>query len=188
MRKKMRKAYQFDPASFYSEEALIAHIKSIGKGDPECTREELTTIADYIQTEIVETGKTAEHLSLVSAILDTDMPSFSYPEMANALERATRQLAKTNARTQMEMAPAYNALFSLTLNYSYLRKFEKTVRHCYFTLANGKSYPGLGVDTRDPRSVAKAIRFLDENRATLRILSDRYDLAPLLRRYEASAL
>lgn len=48
----------------------------------------------------------------------------------------------------------------------------------------GRTYPGLGIDRDDPRSVSAAIRFLDENRETLRILSDRYDVDKVIKKYQ----
>jgi len=174
----------FDQSVYHDDTALIKRIKALSEEPTYLSREELIGIADYIQTGIVEPGKTAEHLALVNAILNTGMPCFSYPEIVRELEKTAVRLAKSNSKTRMELAPAYNTLWTQTLKASYLNQFEKTVRHCYFTLANGKAYPGLGVDTGDPRSLAAAIKFLDENRKTLWILNDRYDVDKVIRKYQ----
>lgn len=173
----------FTPSDYSDDESLVKHIRALAQKRTYLSREALIDIADYIQTQIVETGTTAQHLPVVSAILSTGMPSFSYPEITRALEKTTSQLAKSNSRTRMELAPAYHSLWIMTLKPSYLRKFENTVRHCYRTLADDKTYPGLGVDPQDPRSLSAAISFLDDNRQTLWILNDRYDLDKVIRKY-----
>lgn len=173
----------FSPADYRDDGVLIDHIKMLSNGATYISREQLIEIADYIQTEIVDTGKTAEHLALVTAILNTGMPNLSYPNITRALEKATNSLAKSNARSRMELAPAYYILWSQTLRSSYLSKFESTVRQCYQSLANDKTYPDLGVDKADPRSLSDAIKFLDANRQTLWILNDRYDVDKVIQKY-----
>lgn len=173
----------FYPSDYRDDEVLIDHIKILSNGATYISRERLIEIADYIQTEIVDTGKTAEHLALVTAILNTGMPNFSYPNITRALEKATNSLAKSNARSRMELAPTYYILWSQTLRSSYLSKFESTVRHCYQSLANDKTYPDLGVDKADPQSLSNAIKFLDANRQTLWILNDRYDVDKVIQKY-----
>lgn len=59
------------------------------------------------------------------------------------------------------------------------------MRHCYFTLANDKPYPHLGIDTNDRRSISAAIKFLDENRQALWILNDRYLVDKAIEKYQA---
>jgi len=179
------KPVPFDPSAYPDDAALIKHIKALSEKPSHLSREELIGIADHIQAVIIETGKTAEHLQLVNAILNTGMPCFGYPKITRELEKTTVRLAKSNSKSRIELAPAYNTLWTLTLKQSYLSQFEKTVRHCYFTLANGKAYPGLGVDTGDPQSLASAIKFLDENRRTLWILNERYDVDNVIRKYQA---
>lgn len=176
----------FTPCAYPDDEALLKHIKTLSEKPSYLSREELIGIADYIQTEIVKTGKTADHLQLVNAILNTGMPCFNYPKIAQELEKTTVRLAKSNLKSRIELAPAYSTLWSLTLKSSYLTQFEKTVKHCYFTLAHAKSYPDLGVDTEDPQSLATAIQFLDANRRTLWILNDRYDVDKVIREYQAT--
>lgn len=174
----------FSPSGYPDDDALIRRIKTLSIRRTFLSREELIDIADYILMEIVEKGETAGHLKLVNAILTTGMPCFEYPAIARELEKSINRLAKTNAMTRIELAPAYNTLWGLTLKPSYLTRFENTVRHCYFTLAKDKVYPGLGVDMEDPRSISAAIKFLDENRRTLWILSDRYDVDKVIRKYQ----
>jgi len=174
----------FTPSAYPDDAALLKRIKALSEKPSHLSREELIGIACYIQTEIVETGKTAEHLALVNAILNTGMPCFNYPKIARELEKTTVRLTKSNSRSRIELASAYSTLWSLTLKSSYLSQFEKTVRHCYFTLANDKKYPGLGVDTEDPRSIASAIRFLDANRQILWIMNERYDVDKVIRKYQ----
>lgn len=176
----------FIPSAYPDDAALIKHIKALSEEPTYLSRNELIGMADYIQTEIVETGKTAEHLQLVNAILNTGMPCFNYPKIAKELEKTTVRLAKSNSKSRIELAPVYNTLWSLTLKSSYLNQFEKIVRHCYFTLANDKTYPGLGVDTEDSRSLATAVKFLDENRKTLLILNERYDMDKVIQKYRTT--
>lgn len=178
----------FNPADYDSDEALVGHIRRLTESATWISHEMLVDVADHIQATIVEAGTTVEHLPLVNAILSAGMPCFSYPKIVQGLEKATRQLSKTKSKTRLELAQIYNTLWSMTLKTTYLHQFTMTVKHCYLTLANGKSYPDLGIDRDDPRSLALAIKFLDLNRPTLRILSDRYDLDPLLRHYGAVAL
>lgn len=121
--------------------------------------------------------------ALVSPALYTGMPEFNCSGIVRALEKATNSLARSNAMTRMELAPAYHRLWSLTLNPSYLHRFETTVRQCYLTLACDRTYPGLGVDKSDPQSLSAAIRFLDANRPTLWILSPRYDVDKVIKKY-----
>lgn len=173
----------FMPSQYSSDEALIELIRQLSEKRTYLSREALIDIADYIQTEIVETGTTADHVAVVSAILDTGMPSFRYPVITKALEKATALLAKTKSRTRIELAGTYYILWTKTLKQSYLHQFQTTVRHCYSTLADGRQYPGLGVDSSDPRSLTAAIRFLDDHRQTLWTLNDRYDLDKVIRKY-----
>lgn len=163
----------FDPSSFTGDEALISHINQLSQSHSYRSREELTHIAEYIQTQIIEPGTTADHLSLVSAILTVGLP---LPVIARELEQTTRLIEKKKSRTRLELAPAYRALWATTLKATYLTRFEQTVRHCYQTLANGKTYPGLGVDKDDPRSLTAARCFLSAHRQTLWILNPRYSL------------
>lgn len=180
----------FDPSAFTNDDALISHINLLSQSSSCRSREELTHIAEYIQTQIVEPGTTADHLPLVSAILTAGLPShtglanargseksaLSLGKITQSLEKTTRQLEKTKSRTRLELAPAYRALWATTLKATYLTRFEQTVRHCYQTLANGKTYPGLGVDKDDPRSLTAARRFLAAHRQTLWILNPRYSI------------
>lgn len=174
----------FDSSDYRSDDALVAHIEMLAKKQTWIAREELVEIADHILHYVVETGNTSEHLSLVNAILNTGMPQFNYPEIVKALEKTTAQLAKSNSKSRLELASSYNTLWLHTLKSSYLSKFESTLRHCYFTLANGKTYPGLGIDKEDPRSLTSALNLLDKNRRTLNILSDRYDVDKVIHRYQ----
>lgn len=176
---------QFNPAHYHSDEELTAHILSLSRKKDYDSLEELMEIAEYIQAQIAEPGKTASHLSLVNAILSTGMPFFNYPKITKALEKAVRALEKSSAKTRMELAQYYRTLWQLTLKPTYLDRFEKTVKHCYFTLASDRNYPGLGVDKDDSRSLTSAIRFLDENRQTLWVLNDRYDVDKVIKKYRA---
>lgn len=169
----------FSPEAYPDDAALIDHIKTLSRRRTYISRETLIEIADHIQLNIVDAGTTAQHLSLVSAILSTGMPSFCYSAMVKALEKATATLAKTGKAPRMQLAPAYHTLWTLTLKPAYLNRFRTTVRHCYNTLVSGKTYPDLGIDPADPTSLSTALRFLDDHRQTLWILNDRYDLAAL---------
>ena len=175
----------FNPSSYPDDEALINRIKNLACSRTYISREALIEIADYIQTEIVDSGKTAEHLQLVNAILSTNMPGFNYPKMVSEFEKSTKLLDKSNVLSQIDLAPAYFTLWSLTLKHTYLFRFEKTVRHCYFTLANDKAYPGLGIDPNDSRSLSSALEFLDTNRQTLWVLNERYDVDKVIAKYTA---
>lgn len=175
----------FNASAYPDDEALINHIKNLACSRTYLSREALIEIADYIQTEIVDSGKTAEHLQLVNAILSTNMPDFNYPKMVIEFEKATKSLNKSNALSQIDLAPAYFTLWLLTQKSAYLSRFEKTVRHCYFTLANDKAYPGLGIDPNDSRSLTSALEFLDTNRQTLWVLSERYNVDKVIAKYTA---
>lgn len=178
------KPARFNPAKYPTDELLANHIRSLSDKADYTSREELVEIADYIQTEIVEKGSTISHLEAVNAILNTGMPNFDYPKITKEFEKATNTLAKTNSKSRIELAPAYYTLWSKTLKQSYLSRFKKTVLHCYNTLAKGKTYSDLGVDLNDSRSLSSALRFLDANRQTLWILSDRYDVDSVIRKYQ----
>lgn len=173
----------FVPGAYETDELLVDHIKELSQRLNYLSHEELVEIADYIQLEIIGRGKTAEHLALVSAILNTGAPNLKYPAITRELERVTNTLAKSNAKSRLELAPAYYTLWAQTLKSKYLSQFEKTVRHCYFALAAGKTYPDLGVDKENPQSLSHAISFLDDHRQTLRHLSTRYNLDQLLQKY-----
>lgn len=124
-------------------------------------------------------------MDLVNAILSTAMPSFDYPVIMKEFEMVTNALAKSNTMTCMDLAPAYVTLWSLTLKPTYLSHYEKAARQCYLTLANGKIYPNLGVDVNDPKSLSVAIKFLDDNRQTLWVLNDKYDVDKVISKYKA---
>lgn len=173
----------FDAANYRDDDELIRHIRQLVERKDYTAREELVEIADHIQMKIVEDGKTSGHIALVNAILSTGMPSFSYPGIAKAFEEATNALERTSMVTRLELAPAYHTLWTLTLKPTYLDRFQKTARHCYLTLANGRAYPNLGVNVADRESLAKAIRFVEDNRQTLWILNDKYDVDKIIRKY-----
>lgn len=175
----------FNPSAYPSDAALIDNIKKLGQSRTYISREALIEIADYIQTEIVESGKTTEYLQLVNEILSANIPSFNYPRMVSEFEKATKSLAKSNALSQIELAPSYLTLWSLTMKPTYLSRFEKTVRHCYFTLAKDRIFPGLGIDLNDSRSLTSALEFLDANRQTLWVLNERYDVDKVISKYTA---
>lgn len=174
----------FVPSNYSSDEALVKHIRQLSKQRTYLSREALIDIADYVQTEIVEPGHTADHLTVVAAILSTGMPSFSYPGMTKALEKATAQLEKAGTKTRMELASTYYILWTKTLKQSYLNRFQTTLRHCYRTLADGRQYPGLGIDSRDPRSLSAALSFLDGHRSSLWTLDTHYDLDKVVHKYD----
>lgn len=171
-------------ADYASDEDMRDRINALSRKADYASREELIQIADYIQTEIVTKGETAEHMALVNAILCTGMPSFSYPEIVKAFEKATRALAKTDKKKEIELAPYFYSLWGLTQKSAYLNRFEKTVRQCYLTLANNKHYPGLGIDKEDSASVESALRFLDEYRLNVWILNDKYDVDKVIGKYQ----
>lgn len=173
----------FDPADYSDDASLIGHIKELSEQQTYLSRERLIAIADHVHATITATGITEEHLELVSAILSTSMPAFSYPAMAKELEKVTISLDKAKAKSQMELAPAYKTLWSLTLKSAYLSKFEQTVRHCYLALTRSKIYPNLGIDFQNARSLSRAIRFLDDNRPTLWVLNESYSVDTLKTKY-----
>lgn len=157
----------FNPSDYPDDEALIRHIRALSRCGKYIVREELIEIADHIQTTIVDAGTTADHIALVSAILSTDMPSFNYPDILRALEKATATLTRTRTLPRMQLAPAYYTLWNLTLKPTYLNRFQNTVRHCYYTLARHKTYPDLGVDPTNPLSLTAARQFLSTHHQTL---------------------
>ncbi|MCM1225178.1 MAG: hypothetical protein NC548_63075 [Lachnospiraceae bacterium] len=176
----------FTPSDYASERELCSHIYSISRNDTYIFREELIQIADYIQTEIVEIGETANHLELVNAILCTGMPSFDYPVIVKDFEQTIKSLAKSDEKKDIELAPYYYSLWGLTLNSTYLSRFEKTVRQCYLTLASNKHYPDLGIDKEDSASLASALRFLDEYRMNVWIINDKYDVDKVIAKYKTA--
>lgn len=155
---------------------MIAQIKLLSHRADYISREELIEIADYIQLKIVDGGKISEHPPLINAILSTGMSSFAYPKIASLLEKDVNRLVKTHAMSHMDLAPIYHTLWSLTLKPRYLNLFEQTVRHAYFALAKGKTYPNLWIDRNNPQSISSVIKFLEDNRKTLWVLNDKYNV------------
>jgi len=100
-----------DLSSYADDEALIGRIGFLSGGQTYIGREELISIADRIQTEIIDTGRTAEHITLVNAILDTGMPCFDYPKITMGLEKAIRRFTGSNTRSCIELAPIYHTLW-----------------------------------------------------------------------------
>ena len=174
----------FVASDYACDEDLRRHINALSRKADYLSREELIQIADYIQTEIVAKGETANHMALVNAILCTGMPSFDYTEIVKAFEKATRILAKDDDKKDIELAPYFYSLWGLTQKSTYLNRFEKTVRLCYLTLANEKHYPGLGINKKDSESIESALRFLDEYRQNLWILNDKYDVDKVIGKYQ----
>ena len=176
----------FMPSDYAGEEQLCSHIYSLsGKGDY-ISREELIQIADYIQTEIVEKGETANHLELVNAILCTGMPYFDYPKIVKEFEKEIKSLAKTKGKSDIDIAPYFYSLWGLTQKSSYLSRFEKTVCQCYLALASDKHYPDLGIDKEDSASLTSALRFLDEYRMNVWIINDKYDVDKVIAKYKTA--
>lgn len=176
----------FIPSDYANDEDLRRHINALSRKADYASREELIQIADYIQTEIVAKGETAEHMALVNAILCTGMPSFDYPVIVKEFETATKSLAKANKKKDIELAPYFYSLWGLTQKPTYLNRFEKTVRQCYLSLANDKLYPGLGINKEDSTSVESALRFLDEYRLNVWILNDKYDVDKVIGKYQSA--
>lgn len=166
----------FDSAAYPDDASLVRYIRQLSRRHTYVARETLISIADHIQASIIDPRTAAAHITLLTAILSTGMPSFSYPKIVRALEKATAALARTPATTRMQLAPAYHILWTLTLKPSYLNHFQQTLRHCYHTLANAKTYPGLGVDPSDPLSLSAARQFLADHLQSLWILDPRYTL------------
>lgn len=175
----------FSPSEYASDEDLKTHIKELSQKADYVSREKLIQIADYIQTEIVEKGETANHMELVNAILSTEMPSFDYPLIVKDFEKATKLLAKSEDKKEIELAPYFYSLWGLTLKQTYLSRFEKTVRHCYLTLASDKHYPDLGIDKDDTASLASALHFLDTYRRNVWVINDKYDVDKVISKYTA---
>lgn len=123
----------FTPVDFASDEDLRCHISELSRKADYVSREELIQIADYIQTGIVEKGKTAERMDLVNVILCTGMPNFDYPMIVKDFENGTKSLAKTKKKTDIELAPYFYNLWGLTQKSTYLCRFEKAVRLCQYT-------------------------------------------------------
>lgn len=171
-------------SDYAGDEDLRRHINALSRKADYVSREELIQIADYIQTEIVAKGETTHHMSLVNAILCTEMPSFDYPEIVKEFEKATRALAKADEKKDIELAPYFYSLWGLTQKSTYLNRFEKTVRRCYLMLANDKHYPGLGINKEDSASLESALRFLDEYRLNVWILNDKYDVDKVIGKYQ----
>lgn len=177
----------FTPSDYASDEDLRNHINSLARKADYVSREELIQIADYIQTEIVEKGDTANHMALINAILCTGMPSsFDYPVIVKAFEKATKSLAKTKGRKDIVLAPYFYSLWGLTLKPTYLSRFEKTVRQCYLSLANDRHYPDLGINKEDSDSLESALRFLNEYRMNVWIINDKYDVDKVIAKYKTA--
>ncbi|MCM1141513.1 MAG: hypothetical protein NC453_23325 [Muribaculum sp.] len=174
----------FDKSKFSDEAYIIKRIKALSAKTTYLKREELICIADYIQNEIVERDLTIDHLPLVDAILKVELPYFNYPEIVKGLEKAASQLLKSNLKPHIEMAPIYKTLWLITLKSTYLTQYGKIVRQCYQTLANDRFYPTLGVDKNNPSSLAGAVKFLDNNRKALWLLSDKYDVDKVIEKYQ----
>lgn len=176
----------FTPSDYASDKDLECHISSLSRKADYVSREELIQIADYIQTEIVESCETVNHMPLVNAILCTNMPSFNYPKIVKGFEDVVKSLAKTKEKPDIELAPYFYSLWGLTQKPTYLSRFEKTLRHCYLTLASNKSYPDLGINKDDADSLATALQFLDEHRMNVWIINDKYDVDKVIRRYKTA--
>lgn len=176
----------FTLSDYASKGQLCSHIYSLSGKKDYISREELIQIADHIQTEIVEKGETAKHLELVNAILRTGMPSFDYPEIVKEFEKATKSLAKTRDKTDIDLAPYFYSLWGLTQKPAYLNKFEKTVRRCYLMLANGKHYPDLGIDKEASASISSALQLLDDYRLNVWIINDKYDVDKIIAKYKTA--
>lgn len=176
----------FSPSDYASDADLRHHINILVRKSDYVSREELIQIADYIQTEIVEKGETVKHMDLVNAILCTDMPSFDYPEIVKGFEKATKSLAKSDEKKDIELAPYFYSLWGLTQKSTYLSRFEKTVRQCYLTLASDRYYPDLGINKDDSASLDSALQFLDEYRLNLWIINDKYDVDKVIGKYQTA--
>lgn len=167
----------FRAADYPDDRSLIRRIKQLTDRADYLSREALIDIADHILTTIVEPCHTTDHLPLVTAILSTRIPEFSYPTITRQLEKTTAALAKTNACTHLDLAPTYYILWTQTLKQTYLNRFQTTIRHCYDTLSTDKTYPHLGVDKTDPATVARAQSLLASHPRTLWILGHKYPQA-----------
>lgn len=173
----------FMPSDYASDEDLRNHINELSQKADYVSREELIQIADYIQTDIVEKGETANHMAVVNAILTARIPSFDYPRIVRDFEKATKSLAKSEEKKDIELAPYFYSLWGLTLKTTYLNRFEKTVRQCYLTLAKDKFYPALGIDKEDSVSLSSALQFLDRHRRNVWIINDKYDVDKVIAKY-----
>ncbi len=160
----------FRPDGYPDDQAIIRRIKQLSGRADYLSREALIDIADYVQTAIVEPGHTADHLSLVTAILSTRTSEFNYPTITRQLEKATAALAKTNSRTHLDLAPTYYILWTKTLKQTYLNRFQTTLRHCHCALSTDTTYPHLGIDKTDPATVTRAKNLLSSHPQTLWIL------------------
>ena len=174
----------FMPTDYENDEKLRKHINELARKADYVSREELIQIADYIQTEIVEKGETANHMALINAILCIGMPSFDYPKIVKNFEQTIKSMAKSDKKKDIVLAPYYYSLWGLTLKSCYLSRFEKTVRQCYLTLANNKYYPNLGINKEDAASLSSALRFLDEYRMNVWIINDKYDVDKVIAKYK----
>ncbi len=56
------------------------------------------------------TGKMAEHLLLVNAILITGMSYFNYLKITRELEKPTMQLSKSNSKPQFKVVMSFTHL------------------------------------------------------------------------------
>lgn len=172
----------FSPA-LLSEDQLIEHISRLSAERSYMARESLIAIADYIQEEIADKDLADMHIPLLNAILNTKMPRFAYPNIAKALEKATNNLSKTNSMTDIELAPSYYTLWTVTLKQSYYTRFSKTLRQCYLSLTKDKSYPNLGLNSANPKSIDSAINLLNKHRQNLWIINDRYNIDEIINKY-----
>lgn len=178
----------FSPSEYADDDDIIKRIHALTQKADYISREELIQIADYIQTEIVTKEDTVNHIDLVDAIIGNNTPDFDYPEIVSAFERATKSLARSKDKKEIDMAPYYYNLWGLTQKPSYLSRFETTLRRCYLTLAKNRHYPNLGINMDDSVSLSSALRFLEDYRLNVWVLNENYDVDKVIAKYKSAWL
>ena len=176
-------AQTFNRFLYQDDESLIRYIGECSRSRRFLARENLIKVADYLQTHIIDRGDIENHLELVSSILMTDKPYFSYPNIVSSLSKAVGKLSKAKTIPQLLLAIPYRALGKATGIGAYITRFEKILRHCYYTLADNKQYPDLGLSTDDPATLALSLNLLNDNRTTLAVLSERYNVDSIVEKY-----
>lgn len=176
-------AQTFNPFLYQDDESLIRYIGECSRSVRFLARENLIKIADYLQAHVVDRGDVEQHLELVSSILMTDKQYFSYPNIVSSLSKSVGKLSKAKTIPQLLLAIPYRALGKATGIGAYITRFEKILRHCYHTLADNRQYPDLGLRTDDPATLALSLNLLNDNRTTLSILNERYNVDRIMAKY-----
>ena len=151
------------------------------------SRENLTKIADFVQTVILSRDLSSSHLHLLTSLLlalskaprttssSPSQPRVDYPLLVNTLAKTVTRLAHRTDTPHLTLALPYSALAEATGIGAYRARFEQILRRCYTTLADHRHYPSLGLDPTDPESLSFTLSLLNANIPTLRLLSPRYD-------------